>query len=175
MLFLCWFVAIVLALVSLPLSFIALNKINNGQATPAGKGQALAGVICSGIALVLSVGFWLLIAASWPPRSPIAWLATTPCCNPPGTVFLALVAAAAAAQLALLLASSGATLPGEAQRWPRATTWLRSRWLPAVMMTILLARWVLTALTGGLAADRPACSAQRSGAVVGSSGLGRNV
>lgn len=62
--FFCWFVAIVLALISLPLGLIAMNKISNGQAIPAGKGQALAGVICSGIALVLSIGVLVLIAGS---------------------------------------------------------------------------------------------------------------
>lgn len=63
-LFLCWFVSVVLAIVSLPLGLVALNKINKGEASPDGKGMALAGVILSGIALVLSLGFAVLIYAS---------------------------------------------------------------------------------------------------------------
>ena len=63
-LFLCWFLSIVLALVGLPLGLVALNKINKGQAAPDGRGMALAGVILSGISLVLSVGFAVLVLAA---------------------------------------------------------------------------------------------------------------
>lgn len=63
-LFLCWFLSIGLALVGLPLGLVALNKINKGDAAPDGKGMALAGVILSGIALLLALGFAALVFAS---------------------------------------------------------------------------------------------------------------
>lgn len=62
-LFWCWFIAWIPALVGLPLGAIALSKINKGTVSPQGKGVALAGVICSSLALVLAIGLLVLVAA----------------------------------------------------------------------------------------------------------------
>ncbi len=63
-LFWCWVLAVLPALAGLVLGLVALSRINGGSAAPDGRGLALAGVICSGIALALtlfvSVAFALL-------------------------------------------------------------------------------------------------------------------
>lgn len=62
--FWCWFIGIVFALVGLPLGLVALSRISKGTASPEGKGMAVAGLICSGLALVGSIGFLVLIYGS---------------------------------------------------------------------------------------------------------------
>lgn len=63
-LFWCWFLAIIPALVGLVLGLVALSRIKSGAASDQGRGMAVAGVVCSGIALAISIGFFVLIAAS---------------------------------------------------------------------------------------------------------------
>lgn len=62
--FWCWFIGIVFALISLPLGVVAVTRISKGAASPDGKGMAVAGLICSSIALVGSIGFLVLIYGS---------------------------------------------------------------------------------------------------------------
>ena len=59
----CWSLTWVFAVVSLPLGIVALRRISTGAADPAGRGQAVAGVVLSGISLVLIaviIGFFVL-------------------------------------------------------------------------------------------------------------------
>jgi len=51
----CFIVGGVLGIIGLPLGLVSLGKIKKGQADPGPRGMALAGVICNGIALVLTV------------------------------------------------------------------------------------------------------------------------
>lgn len=61
--FWCWFIAVVLAVIGLPLGLVAQSRISNGSASSDGRGAAMAGIICSGIALVLSIGFIVALVA----------------------------------------------------------------------------------------------------------------
>jgi hypothetical protein len=63
-LFWCWFVAWIPAIIGLPLGAVALSRINKGSVGPQGKGMAVAGVICSGLALVLAIGLLVLVATT---------------------------------------------------------------------------------------------------------------
>ena len=53
----CFYVGGPCALVGLPLGAIALSKINKGEADPKPKGMAIAGLICSIIALAIVIVF----------------------------------------------------------------------------------------------------------------------
>jgi len=61
---LCWIVGVVFAIAGLPFGIIALRRINRGEADPAPKGLAIAGIACSTIALVLGVVMLVLFVAS---------------------------------------------------------------------------------------------------------------
>lgn len=51
----CFIVGGVLGIIGLPLGLVAMSKIKKGQADPGPRGMALAGVVCSAIALALTV------------------------------------------------------------------------------------------------------------------------
>lgn len=53
--FFCYGIGVLFAIVGLVLGLIALSRINKGQADPGPRGQALAGAICSGICLAITL------------------------------------------------------------------------------------------------------------------------
>ena len=57
----CWPFNAVLGLVGLPLGLVALNKINKGEAQPSGKGQAIAGIALSSLAIAGGIVILVLI------------------------------------------------------------------------------------------------------------------
>jgi hypothetical protein len=58
---LCWPIGIVCALVGLPMGAVAFARINSGSAANDGKGQAIAGLVLSLVALSLTVIVWLAL------------------------------------------------------------------------------------------------------------------
>lgn len=54
-----------LGLIGLPLGLVSMSKIKKGDADPSSRGLALAGVICSGLAIALVI-FWVIWIASRP-------------------------------------------------------------------------------------------------------------
>lgn len=63
-LFWCWFLAFIPALVGLVLGLICLNRIKTGAASADGKGMAVAGVVCSSLSLAITAAFFVLVLAS---------------------------------------------------------------------------------------------------------------
>ena len=54
-----------LGLLGLPLGLVSMSKIKKGEADPSSRGLALAGVICSSIAIALVI-FWVIWIATRP-------------------------------------------------------------------------------------------------------------
>ena len=53
------------ALVGLPIGIVALRRINGGTADPAGKGQAITGVVLSSVGIALGILSLVLLASSF--------------------------------------------------------------------------------------------------------------
>ncbi|MCU1497147.1 MAG: putative rane protein [Acidimicrobiales bacterium] len=63
--FFCYGIGFIAAIVGLVLGLVAMSRIKKGQADPASRGQALAGVVCSAITLgIVAVVFVLVLAVT---------------------------------------------------------------------------------------------------------------
>jgi hypothetical protein len=51
----CWFIGSPMAVAGLVLGIIAMGKIKNSQGMYKGGGMAIAGIVCSGVALLLDL------------------------------------------------------------------------------------------------------------------------
>lgn len=60
----CFGIGAVTAIVGLPLGGVALSKMSKGEVSNQGKGMAIAGVVCSIIAIAMAVIWWVWISSS---------------------------------------------------------------------------------------------------------------
>ena len=69
---------VVLGILGLVFGLVSMRKIERAAGALTGRGMALAGAICGGVGLVLSLGYWvIIIIAAASDSSAMALLATT--------------------------------------------------------------------------------------------------